>query len=267
MSRKLHDDYSYRDKHLPIGELLPHPKLQRRFRLKHAEKLFSEFDPALLGIIWVQEKNGKLYVIDGQHRIWATLKWLNGEKRQEVLCRVFTNLSDERAATITRRVNVTKVWQALDTFVVRLVEKDANALAIEKILGVFGLRVSKTRSENTVQAVTACERAFLRLGETDFQRIIGVLHGAWMGDPDAYGASLIEGLALFLNRHNGTANTDDLRHKLSKSGDPVRLIGLARTAMRPLGLTMGHAMAHTLVVEYNKGRRGPGRLPDWKRSA
>lgn len=266
MSKKIRDDYSYRDRHIPIGELLPHPKLQRRFKAAHAERILSDFDPAALGIIWVQEKNGKFYVIDGQHRVWATLKFLNGDKRQEVMCRVFANLSDEDAATITRRVNITKAWQALDTFTNRIVEKDAVALAIQKILGAFGLVVSKSRGENVVQAVTAAERAYLRLGDADFQRLVGVLHGAWKGDPDAYSAPLLEGMALLMNRHNGTCNYDDMRHKLAKSGKPERIIGQARYAKDGLGYTMPHAVAHALTVEYNKGRR-VAKLPDWKRSA
>jgi hypothetical protein len=266
MSRKLPDDYSYRDRHIPLGELLPHPKLQRRFRKAHAERILSEMDPAAIGLIWVQDKNGKFYVIDGQHRVWAVMKWLDGDKRPELLCRVFTNMSDEEAARITRKVNVTKAWQALDTFTNRLVEKDATALAVHKALASFGLTVSKSRGENVVQSVTACERAFLRLGEADFHRAIGILHGAWAGNPDAYTGAIVEGIALLINRHNGNTDTADLTKKLAKSGGPERLIGMARQAMRPLGLTGPHAMAHTLTVEYNKGRR-VNKLPDWKRVA
>lgn len=266
MSRKLPDDYSYRDRHIAIGELRPHPTLQRSFVQSHAENIFSNLDPAILGLIWVQEKNGKFYVIDGQHRLAAVTKWLNGDKRPELLCRVFANLSDEQAAVITNRVNVTRRWNPIPTFLNRVKAKDDTALTIQRALSAFGLEVSQTRGQNVVQAVSACEKTFLRLGETDFQLTIGILHGAWGGNPDAYSGSIVEGLGLLLNRHNGQTDVPHLTKALAKSGSPEQLIGTARYATQ-LGYTLSHAMAHSITVLYNKGRRGPGKLPDWKKSA
>lgn len=240
-----------------LSDLKAHPNAQRQLRLEHGDAIAKAFDPAKLGTITVaRTKRGQLWVVDGQHRVYAALKFLDGDGEQCMRCMVIDVDTDADAATLFLGLNNHKTVLTLDKFMVRVVAKDPIAVGIVAVLTEHGLRVARTRGTGTVQAVDACEKIFSRQrGAALFDRVIRISSGAWGTDPDAYHAQILRGLDILLSKYGTQVDDTDLIRKLAKNGGPLGIIGQARDLRSVMGISMAQAMCERLKNEYNKGKR------------
>lgn len=244
-------------RYIALEDLKPHPLAQRRLDMRHAERIASDFDPALFGELTVAiTKRGAQWIIDGQHRHYGALTFLNGDGKQQVACRVVEVEDDAEAARLFLGLNTHKAVQALDKFKVRVIAKDSIALGVVTVLDRYGLCMSITRGEGTVQAVEACETLFCRdHGALLLDRVIRVLNRTWGRDPDAFNGQLIRGLGLLLARYNGSVDDEELVRKLAKKSGPLSILGRARDLKNAIGGSIAQAVAEHIRGEYNKGRR------------
>src|SRR3954469_22422078 len=91
-------------KMVPVAELNIDPEAQRRMSMAWVKSHVSMFDPDQLGYIVVNRRpNGKMYVIDGQHRVELirTVGW--GD--QMVHAEFFDGLDQKREAALFRSRN------------------------------------------------------------------------------------------------------------------------------------------------------------------
>lgn len=245
---------------ISLRDLEPHPELQRAFDQRRADRYVAEFNPAALGVLTVVEtKQGRRWLIDGQHRRYAALQFVGGDGAQQVRCIVHTVLDDAGAAKLCRQLNDYKRWHSLRGFLNRIIEKDATALAIAATLDRYGLRVSVTRGEGTVQAVETMEAIYTRQrGPALLDATVRLLWNAWGNDPDAFHAQLLRGVALFLGKYGQEVDDTDLFRKLAKSGTPLALIGRSRELKSIMGVQLPHAVSECVRRIYNKGKRSGG---------
>lgn len=242
---------------IALRELEPHPQAQRKFDPNHAATIAHDFDPALMGTLTVAEtKKGRRWIVDGQHRKVAALRFVNGDGNQCVKCNVIEVEDDAEAARLFLGLNKHKTVLTLDKFMVRVTAKDPIALGIVGVLARYELHIDRTRGAGVVQAVDALESVFNRQrGALLLERVVRTLHHAWGTDPDAYNGQLIRGLTLLLSRFGAAVEDDDLIRKLAKSGGPLNLIGRARNLRTAMGVSVAQAVYECIRNEYNKGRR------------
>ena len=74
-------------------DLIPHPVAQRDFVKSHGDKLAKRFNWDSYNPISVSFRDGKFWVIDGQHRLYAIKKNAGG-KDVTILCRVFYGMTE-----------------------------------------------------------------------------------------------------------------------------------------------------------------------------
>lgn len=248
---------------IPLRDLEPHPLAQRRFDPQYAADMAGAFDPNFLGTITVaRTKRGKLWVVDGQHRRAAALRFLDGDDKQLVECVVIDVEDDAAAGRLFLGLNNHKGVRTLDKFMVRIVARDPVALGVVAVLDRFGLKVERSRAEGIVQAVDACESILARQrGALLLERTIRVLHGAWGRDADAFNGQLLRGVAILLSKHGTVVDDDDLIRKMAKRGGPVGFLGRSRELKSVMGGSVPQAVCQHIVNEYNKGRR-VGRLEE-----
>lgn len=245
---------------IALRELEAHPDLQRSFDKRRGDKYATEFNPAALGVLTVVEtKQGKRWLIDGQHRRYAALQFVDGDGTQQVRCLVHGVTDDAEAAKLCRQLNDYKRWHSLKGFLNRVVEKDPVAVEITAILARYRLRIASTRNEGTVQAVDALETIYARQrGPALLDAVVRLLWNAWGTDPDAFHAQLLRGVALFLGKYGTEVDETDLFRKMAKSGTPLALIGRARELKSIMGVQLPHAVSECVRRIYNKGRRSGG---------
>lgn len=242
---------------LLADDLRIHPKAQRAFDEKHAKALAASFDPDAFGALTVVEQNGKMFVVDGQHRLWAAKHALGAG--QMVPCRVLLVENDEGAARLFLGANKTKAPKTMDKFMALLVARDPAAVAIHGILKSHDLAVARTRGEGAVQAIAALDSVFKRpRGDAILSRVIGILRSAWGRNPDAYASALILGLGLVIAQYGDAVDDGVLASKLAKDGTPARFVGKARDLAKVKGVSVQHGSAEKIVAVYNKGCRTGG---------
>lgn len=242
---------------IPLGTLKAHPKAQRRFKPAWAEELAANFDPDAIDIITVsRNKRGQDLVVDGQHRVAAALKFVDGDGTQQVLCRVFDGDDDATAALRFLKGNHKLGVGTLDKFMVSIEARDATALGVVTILDRYGLAIDYNRRDGAVQAVDALKSTFARQrGAMLLDAVIRTLNEAWGKNPDAYSGQLIRGVALAFVKWGEVIDGDVLARKLAKTGTPIDWIGRARSLAGAMGISIAQAIAECVRNEYNKGRR------------
>lgn len=180
-------------KNVAIGELVIDDRYQRPLDERRIERMARNYDEHLFGVLDVSERNGKLAVFDGQHR----LKLAEAIGRAKVPCMVHQSLSAEREAELfvalqRERKGITSV----ERFKARLFSADELAVAINADVEAagFGVRQAGARAGlvYAIQAVSSLERVYRR---GNLRETLELLHELWGGDDKSTDGGLIEGLS------------------------------------------------------------------------
>lgn len=245
---------------IALKNLRVHPRVQRVFDEAHARRMAADFDIDGLGTLSVVKINDRYFVFDGQHRRWAAID-VFGEDTT-VPCHVYEDLTDKECAAIALRLNKTKAWRAIDTFLQRVLKGDTVAVDINRIIQRHGLKVANAFSPGIVRAVTACEFTYLKCSPAVFDRTLRLLKEAWGQEAEAFDQTLIKGLGMFLERHEGEIDEPHLLRRLIGHVKPISLMGNVRQFAKISQTTVTRAAEEMFCREYNKGLRGARRLGD-----
>lgn len=229
---------------------------QRPFNKKWAEKIMSDLDPDMFGVLAVTKANGKglHHVIDGQHRKWA-VETLWG-KNEKVPCNVFDVDSPERAAELFDAMNTARKKPfPLDVFKVRVTAKIEPEFSVNKAAESIGFKIANKPDDGYIRACGACVAVYKRYGHDVFIDALLMIRRCWDKNPHGVDAVLIRGFAEFLHQHGGHIDRVKLAEKVSKNYTPGRLIGAARTAREMFRGSVSGNVSRTLAGIYNQGLR------------
>jgi len=252
-----------------VGDLTRHPDVQRqKFTESKAQRIADHFDPDKLMPLVVMSVNGKLYVIDGAHRLRALQ--ILGYDDCFVECDVYEGLTDAEAAKIFRAQSDRTAVLPVDDFIVALIEGDPDATIISGIVASVGGKVGNGNRSNTISAVTALRRLYRPNGGDPrpdvLRETLGIIAAAWGINRESAQGLLIDGIGRVVAGYRGRIDLSVLRSKLARTGGGASgLIGRARTVRMMYGGSMPDAIATIVVSEYNKQRRS-GKLPEWRAS-
>lgn len=246
---------------LAVDKLIVDPAIQRNLDQRRVGKIVSEFDMEAVGVLTVSHRsNGSYHIVDGQHRAAAARLALGDAV--ELACRVFTGLSAKDEARLFRRLNTTAKPQALDLFRIRVVEGDAAAIDIDRILREAGWDSSLAHGmQSAFSAVAAADRLY-KLDPSAMQKSITTMTKAW-GHDEADGR-VFEGIGMVFARHGDAIELSNLAERLSVfPGGQRGLLGRARGLAEMVSTTVGRAVAEVVVEVYN-ARRKTRALPAWR---
>lgn len=198
---------------------------QRMLSSTWVNRLVKNFDEGLLGVLIVSYRNGKYYVIDGQHRLEAA-------KRigiDELVCQVHLGLTYEKEASLFWKYNKDKKkLSPYDIFKAELEAKDESALNMAEILDKHGYKVrpsSGGRSETKYQilAIATLKRIYKRDGYDILDRVLRLIKETWDGHRDALRENILGGMAIFVRLYNDDFSDEDFSNKLSKTHPEIIL--------------------------------------------
>jgi hypothetical protein len=250
---------------IPVGDLWLDPDVQtpERFSLRAAKLLLAKWDDNAckpLGVIRYPDL--RLSIWDGGHRRWCVLQrydathpvlvhWVDGT--QADAARLFAHQHDNE-----RRVG------AGTRFGRELLAGEPMALAIRDALNDYdwGIVEHGSAKRHGIACVRALEMAYQRLGDSDFRRMLQLIHLAWEHDPDSVTDDMMHGLSRFLYLYGDRVDDAVLLAKLRdmRPHDLVGKVALAAAADagRP-GQKGANAVAEALRRAYSAKRRS-GRL-------
>lgn len=252
---------------VPLGKMRVPPALvtQREFRKAHGDRIAADLDLNKIGFPILNHRDHIFWILDGQHRVYALKQFGFGDKDM-LTCEVYEDLSDAEMAEIFLGRDARRAISPYDKFHVSCTAGHPRESAIRRVVEANGLKVGRSKEENTIGAVGALGKVYDRSGDVVVGQVVRALKNAFAGDPNSFSAELIEGIGLVFNRYNGKTNEKELAARLAAMPHGVR--GLLRRVegMRErTGNQKGQCVAATVVDVYNKGLgpRSAERLPSW----
>lgn len=190
-------------KELQVSDLNLADYQRTRLSMEIVKRYAKDFDWDIFGVPLVSYRDGKYWVVDGQHRV-EVLKILGIET---VLCQVLSGLSyEEEAAKFVKLNTEHKVLNANQKFHGKVEAKDSDALSIRDIMKQNNLTYAKHlrgQNETVVSAIATVERIYNKKGSAHLNRVLNILKQAWYGDNSAFNCAVMVGLSTFLSNSRG----------------------------------------------------------------
>lgn len=243
-----------------VGDLSVDPTVQRSVKKSRVEAMAKTFRADALGVLTTSFRSGGLiHIIDGQHRYRAAeMAGYTGA----IQTTEYRGLTLPEEAAMFRLLNRTEKVSPIDQFLVACVERDADAIAIARILRDNKWTLASSAATGKLSAIRALERVY-KMDPTAAAATIATLTVAFGHIPSAVQGSMIVGLGRVLARYGQDVDLTDLAKRLAASpGGPDGLIGFARGQKLARAGDLSFQVAWVIVNLYNQRRRTTA-LPAW----
>jgi len=250
-----------------LGDVMVNPVVQREFIPSKADAIAAEFDPEHFGTPVVNMREGRAWLIDGQHRCAALKIWLGeGWQDQHFEAEIYDDLTEaQEAETFLKRNNSTAV-NAFNKFRIGVVAGREDEQIVAGIVLREGLTISRDRNaEGRVMAVGTLLRIYRRAGGGVLQRTLGIIR-------DAYGTAGLDALVLagmsFVVHRYDKLNDAEMVHRLQNAyGGVGGMLAKAERARKETGNPKTGCVAAAIVDTYNSMATKDGgdgtRLVSW----
>lgn len=240
---------------LRAADLFADAVYQRELDATRVERMCSEFDRTLLGVIEVSERaNARYAIIDGQHR-WAVVRAAGG-KNAHLVCQVHTGLSVEDEARLFYEIDTQrKTLSWWDRWRARRGAGDPAVLGIDEVLRRHQLQVNPAPADGNIRATKALETIACERGNLQtLDAVLNVITGAFGRTYDALDGGILQGVALVLGHYS--ADQLDTRRLVTQLRDiPPRQLRAKALALREAHRgTLPRLCAAVIIERYNAGR-------------
>jgi hypothetical protein len=251
---------------VPINLMVVPPALisQRPFIKAHGDHLAQTLDLNMLGFPIINHREGKHWLCDGQHRIYA-LK-ANGFGMDNLDCEVYEDLTDEEMAQLFLGRDSRRAIAPFVKFHIACTAGYERENAIRRVVEANGMKISRNKTEGAISAVSALIKVYENAATHDVAVgfVVRVARQSFNGDPLGLDAAVLEALGQFANRYNGKAVEKNLTEKLSTATHGIRGIVRRAEAMREkTGKPRVACLSAIFVEVYNRGVFGKARLESW----
>lgn len=235
---------------------------QRPVEKPFVDHLVQTWNERLFHPLIVSLRDGRFYVVDGQHRI-AAIRQLNGSRDTMVRCQVYTDLTYEAEAELYYQLDKARhnLTLAQSTKALSQAGSDPKIIEIQRLLKQVGFVWSfgkRTGKSGEISCVRAIIRAYDLLGGAAFTRMLRLLRETWQGIPSSLNSMMLSGMALFLKTYETEIKDSAFIKRLSQV-DPEEIIRRGKldfsTDRRDL------RYARVIREKYN-ARRGGQKLPN-----
>ena len=220
-------DTPWEEMHLSLSELYSGQPYQRPVKDPVVDKLVREWDLRLLTPLVVSYRDGRYYLVDGQHRACCMRKMSDG-KDVVALCQVYCGLTYEQEAELYYKLDRAKGHLRLSSATKALLESGADSMITDikkRIEGAgFIWALDKPTGEAfEIEATRTVINAYQLLGGAAFSRMLSLLAKTWHGVPSSMKACIISGMALFVKTYETELNDTTFINRLS-AVDPDEII-------------------------------------------
>lgn len=190
---------------------------QRMAKDREVDEIIKRFNPRLVNDIKVSFRDGKYYVIDGQHTLTA-LRKKNGGNHLLVRCKVYYGLTEQQEAQMFLDQNgyVSSIYWH-DKIKAGITAHDPKTVGFLKALAKLGFKISEKgeRGDNIIVASAKAFSIYKEVSEPEFMLLFRTLKKAWGGKQESLSRDMIGGLYEFFKAHAGEFDIDTLVSKLS----------------------------------------------------
>ena len=231
---------------IPIKDLVTDQNYQRNLSLRHVRNAAAHFDIHQINPVKVSRRNGINYVFNGQHTM-EIVALMSGSRETPVWCMVYEDLGYQAEADIF--ANQQKYVKGLTSYEIFMANIEAGSdkhLLIKGLVEKYGLEITYFAKPCGIMAVGALEYIYDRYGLETLSRTLRLVIGAWEGNQQALGASVLKGIAKLIKVYGTDIKDETFIDKLGN----VSIKEIIRSAKERKGGTMGFSEA--MLMEYNK---------------
>jgi hypothetical protein len=248
-----------------IRDMIVSPVSQRPFIPAHGDALAKALDLNMIGLPVINHRDGKHFICDGQHRVYALRQ--NGFNGSDDLidCEVYENLSDEEMAQLFLGRDRRKAIAPFVKFLIGCTAGYPRENAIRRVVEANGAKISRQRADNCISAVASLIKIFDSSPDRDVAVgwVVRVLRKAFQGDPAALDGAMLEAVGLIRNRYNGKAVESVLIETLNRQAGVRAVLRKAEALREKSGNLKIQCIAAVIVDAYNKARSVRERLAPW----
>lgn len=172
---------------------------QRSTNPKQVQNIVDNFDEAKLGTLTISSRDGKLFIIDGAHRLSALRQLEYSHAPSEIL----TGLTYEQEAEYFRTQGQNKrALKPLDLFKAGLIAKNDNCLEINRIVEANSFQIGF--AYKNFSQIGAINTLFTIVDNYGYETLDGTLRliaNTWAGIARATSRDCLLGVAEFIHRY------------------------------------------------------------------
>lgn len=240
-----------------VADIHVNARAQRELRPGWAAQIAADFDPDRFTPPLLSLRDGKHYVIDGQHRIEA-MRVMNWDD-QQVQCWVYENITEAEEADLFLWHNNRKQVASFDKFQIGVIAERGDEVDIDRIVRAAGLKVAQGLPGG-ISATGALRKVYSH-GPNVLSRTLRIVNDSY-GD-DGLKGQVIEGIGLLCSRWNGDLDDNRAVTKLQNARGGIGSLNTKAFGLRKqLGKPMSQCYAAAATEIINAGRGGK-KLPNW----
>lgn len=252
---------AYKFQEIALGDIAVFEPAQRTLRASRVAQILGALDLDAFGEPVVSHRDGRYYVIDGQHRVKALAEFIGSQwERQLITCKVYEGMAAKDEARMFRMLNTVLRTTPFDTFKVGITEGREEETRIASIVEAAGLHIDRNRRPGAISAVTSLRRGFALSPKSLLFSL--KLASASFGDSGLDGP-VIEGFAQLHHRYTAALDDETTVEALGKiRGGYKGLITAARKRQLTIGNSLPVCIAAEAVDVINRHRKSK-KLPSW----
>lgn len=243
---------------IPIYKLNTTYTSQRTLRNRRlAENIASNFDKNLFQPIVVSYRDGKWYVIDGQHRLYGAKKRFGDNYLME--CQVIRGLTQQEESMYFVKLNDSSIpLQYADKAKGLFYAEDETMTTLANLCKKNGVELGitedkRTTADSRITAIKALVVTYNKIGEEKTDRLIRLLNDTWDGAYAAFRQEMIKAVGYILNLYSRELDDNKFIKKLSKV-NPADLIRMAKSDRITTAKTEAKIARIMVNNYYNKGK-------------
>ena len=238
---------------------------QRKFNQRHGDKLAANWKMDKFKPLDVSFRDGKYWVIDGQHRLYAIKKIKGGDCT--ILCYVHYGMTvHDEAEFFLNQLKDTKTILTPDRMRIRFMTGDETIVGMVRGAEKAGFIVDfdNHKATNKITAYAALETVYKALSYDEYVKMLTVLKKAYNGRVDSMCREMLLGMGLFFQKYYGQFDPNSLANTLKATTAPTDILMEGRSfngSRGDGGIYRGKYYARAILNTYNK-RRKQNALPD-----
>lgn len=216
---------------------------------RHVQRIVDNFDADAVGIVIAnQRRDGRLVLIDGNHRIAAMKQLGKVDDTVEVL--LFRNMDVRDEARLFASLNTQLAMHGADVFRAKVIAGDEETILVHKTVIANGFKVTRDQTPGGIRA----PRTLYKVHEMGLlEETLGVCRRAWPDLDAELPAVIIRSVAEVLRRYP-YADKRHLAKRLRDRGVKRWLLEI-RDHARAAGMDASKAGAAKMVTAYNYKRQ------------
>ena len=183
---------------------------------KIVEQIKANFDPNKVNPPTVSLRDGKYYIIDGQHTSVAIYELNDCDPHCLIQCKILTGLSHEDEAKMFVAMNVDiQTLKLPDKIWALILSGDEHAREFKRIINSNGYEF-ELKSPTQISAVGACWSVF-NADSGRLAEVLAITSKAWPDNGSALSTITTNALAIFLQHHGEDYEQEWLIRKLAET--------------------------------------------------